>query len=487
MNRVILWNHLFLRLFIKRLLPFSLASLFMAFAFSLVSTSSTHATSVYDGSIRATSTISVISPDGTQNINISQTEDNDWYDIFSTSCGELQTAMLDDALTVGSVVISQQRDSSQDATYVSIAYQTTPVTVNATQFQTYGDESYFWLPSSGWQKAYISLLDNGLFSGSCNGWYTNAFSTSSALDGYYDSYIYYSTASITYPDGYEGIQAPSNATPPPSDEQPNLNLISATGYNLIIQDTNFNTFDEVPFVCDPVNQFPPQLNYELWLGDNPETDTLVTSGSQSSTLQFTYSLSPEAATYNFVAWYSCTLGDMTFDQVSFLPFEINAFGGLVTGCGEDIAGVLCSMGSNFSFGIFSTTFNGLVGVITSMQQISPTYCNTNWVEQANFQDDYIGVQNFPQEVCNNVTTLYLAPDTPFKPFTTWLNIILQGTAVLLLVFGLLALFGFRVRLPSPIGEEQGNDIRPDIATSSSISRHRASYVSGKSNTRNRGN
>jgi len=42
---------------------------------------------------------------------------------------------------------------------------------------------------------------------------------------------------------------------------------------------------------------------------------------------------------------------------------------------------------------------------------------------------------------------------------------------------------FKVRLPSPIGEENGTDIRPDIPTSSSISKHRGSYSRTPSGTR----
>lgn len=283
---------------------------------------------------------------------------------------------------------------------------------------------------------------------------------------------------LDYPDGYDG-QIINPIAPPSSTEVPDLNILTGTGYQVVIQDRNFNTFDQVPFLCN--SETTPVMFYELWKGPDLETDVKLTEGVMSPTVPFNYGLPTGADTYRFVAWYLCGPDDIQFSESTQKEFQINQFGSLVMECQDDISGFICTMNEGFNLGIFSTTFNGLVDMLGLMKTINPTYCNTNWIATSNFESDLFPVQNFPPELCTRATQLYIAPTAPYHTFTLWVNILLQGSAILLLVFGLLSIFGFKVRLPSPLEDEadDGSSIRPDIETSSSISRHRATYSKGK--------
>lgn len=266
--------------------------------------------------------------------------------------------------------------------------------------------------------------------------------------------------------------------------QPALNLLSAAGFEAIIQDTHFNTFDEYPFLCE--SETTPVMYYELH-NKSGSVSSLMTSGVMSPTVQFTYSLPKQAGKYEFVAWYSCGAGDLIFTNVSFLPFELNAYGGVVRECDASAAGIFCRLNEGFNFGIFSTTFQGINAVLNQMTSINPTYCSTAWIAQANFHDNIIGVQNFPPELCDFAQTMYLSPTAPYHVFTVWVNILLSGAAVLLLVFGVLSIFGIKVRLPSPLEDEAdlGTSIRPDIKTSSSITGHKGTYLKSPSSMRSK--
>lgn len=299
---------------------------------------------------------------------------------------------------------------------------------------------------------------------------------------YYGIKILFTNFNFLTPPGFQGTPPPDVYTLPlqPRPEIPDLNIITASGYNLVVQDRNFNTFDQAPTLC--VSELAPVIHYKLY-ERVPNSDILVDSGTMSPTVQYTRQLEKKAAKYRFEAQYDCGQGDYSFITAAQKDFEMNDFGALVRECSTDVAGFFCRMSSDLKFGVFSTTFQGLNTILSSMQTINPSNCNTNWIATAHFQSNILPVQNFPQQVCQFAQNMYLTSGKPFYTINQWLNIVLQGAAILLLVFGLLAIFGFKVRLPSPIGEEDGTDIRPDIATSSSISRHRGTYSRTPSSTR----
>jgi len=197
----------------------------LALSFSGLLSSRVNAVSDYDGAIRVTPQISLISTDGTQNINVSNDQgDYAWFELVNNS--SCSTSVKEDLLTAlgsGSVIISQQNISGADDTQVAITYNTTPnQTILSTNFHTYPpDQSYFNVPNG---QSYIQMYiqNNGTIVVSC-GANTATFSTSQALDGYYNSYIYYSTYDIQYPSGYVGDTAP---------EEPSLPTYPSFGYTL---------------------------------------------------------------------------------------------------------------------------------------------------------------------------------------------------------------------------------------------------------------
>jgi len=264
-----------------------------------------------------------------------------------------------------------------------------------------------------------------------------------------------------------------------SDLQPDLNIISGINFNITIQDRNFNTFDPVPFTCQ--NGLTPVMGFNL---TDKSTQSSVEIGVMSPTVQFVRDLNREEKEYIFYAWYDCgDFPETQFANVSVIEFGFNSFGGITRECSNGFDGLFCRINDFFSFGIFSTTLNGLTSVFGTFTAISPQSCTTSWVQYANFTNDILPVQNMPTEVCQFAEAHYKTPDTPFYTITQWVNVLLSGAAVLLLVFGLMALFGINVRVSSPIGEETDTGIRPDIATSSSISKHRGTYSASPAGTK----
>lgn len=258
--------------------------------------------------------------------------------------------------------------------------------------------------------------------------------------------------------------------------KPDLEVITATGYYLVLHDKNFNTFDDVPFTCE--STLTPTMHYEFWTVINGTQTTLLDSGTMSPTIQYTRSLDNTAGNYRFIGWYDCGENDKQFDQNTQVTFGLNEYGGLITECTEDIAGFFCKSNQSLKFGIFSSTFSGIVTFIHTMQTINPVSCNTNWISTAHFTNEYLKVQDVPSSICGFAESNYLESDSPFHTINVWTNVLMAGASVMLLVFGLLAIFGLRVRLPSPIGESGGNDSSQVYPTHTLVSKHKTAYVRG---------
>lgn len=508
-----LWNNLFSTHSTIFVLAFLLVLPFTAFTVSVLNSSKVNAS----GPIPLTSSISTISPDGTKNFNVSDTTGNSWQD-------KISTANLSTQCSSSGIMADLQYNVDNNTTYRIVTQRVWSAGIGNTNvsargwqagatgvligFNNFYDEIYHvndygadgntlapWDVNPGNYWAFLTIDDSGDYWFDCGAVNGGSFSRVNAsvlafagqqTDLGNQGYIYYSSFSFEYPPDYEGgISTPTFPVDPAVelDWIPDLNIVTASGYQLIVQDQNFNTFDDVPFTC--AEGLTPIIFYEIWQGDDPTSDVLINSGSFSATIGFHTSLPAVASHYVYVGWYSCGTAptDPVFTYQAFMPFEMNAYGSLVSGCdAESFQGLICSMGGNVNIGIFSSTFNGFVGILRLFSQIDSTYCNTNWVSTMHFEDNYIGVQNIPGEICSNVQAFYLTPGSSFYPIKVWVNVIMSGTAVLLLVFGLLALFGLRGRLTSPIGEGDGNAIRPDIATDRHITGHRAPYVKGKSGT-----
>jgi len=467
--------------FLKPATTFALSS-FGALAFmvslSLLTTSSVHATMA---ELPTTTTLSVISADGSQNFDVSEAGDNSWKNIVhdytpnflctEANYNELISALDDGA---GSYSVTQLTpDGNTQANSIdwdlSVWIMYTPYSVqNSVLSSDWGDTTLAVQYNYNVSFAHLMVNNDGSYRLQCRpatgSGYSSPLFWSSFIAGGVDpsatpyGYLYYSNFSLTYPSDYEGGTLPGTAPaaePDPVAYVPDFNVVTATGYQLVVQDLNFNTFDDVLFTCD--SETTPIIHYELWKGSDPLTDTLIDSGVFSPTVAYTKTLPPEANSYVLIGWYDCGEDDLTFSDSTFLNFELNAYGGLVLGCATDsFEGFVCSMGGTTQIGVISTTLNGLIGIVNSVKAIDPTYCNTNWTSTINFQDEYIGVQNIPQEICDNVEAIYLSPSASFHTVAVWVNVVMSGTAVLFLVFGLLAILGFKVRLVSPIGEGDTN-------------------------------
>jgi len=226
-------------------------------------------------------------------------------------------------------------------------------------------------------------------------------------------------------------------------QSPDLHIVSLASFHIVIQDTKFNTIDPNVFTCQ--DGTAPIIHYQLF-----SQGTLLDSGVMSPTVQYQHDLPQNPQTGSFTAYYDCggftNTGNLDFSSTSVLDYEVNPYGGQNVTCADtSISDVYCKLGQSFNIGIFGTTFNGLVSVITSLSSIDASTCNTNWATI--LPNQYLHLQSMPQSVCSRTAALYSLQGSPFYSFKIMLNVIASGAAVMLLVYGVLRLIGVRILLP----------------------------------------
>lgn len=141
--------------------------------------------------------------------------------------------------------------------------------------------------------------------------------------------LYVSTFPFESPLGFEGSSPPGIGVES-VNYVPNWYVSGAVDWKVQIHDINFNTFDNIPFLCD--DDLAPVLHWELWDRgdpDDPNDHTLLDDGYFSATAQIDYQLPKleELKHYRIIGYYEC--GDApTFDSSSFHDFKVDQGGNL---------------------------------------------------------------------------------------------------------------------------------------------------------------
>lgn len=142
--------------------------------------------------------------------------------------------------------------------------------------------------------------------------------TPSIPDSANEKLIFISTYEPNYPVGYIGNPINQSPPTPVRPDSPNVSITSGTSYNFTAIDTNFNTFDDYPFLC--ADETAPIWHYEMWDGQDPDTDELFTSGTLSATGTLSLLLDP-STDWTLVSYYSCSDDDPQFNTSSFDYFS----------------------------------------------------------------------------------------------------------------------------------------------------------------------
>lgn len=139
--------------------------------------------------------------------------------------------------------------------------------------------------------------------------------------------VYFIQGEINYPSGYNGLTPPSTPNVPVvSDHVPKFYVSTSNDWMATIHDTNFNTFDDNPFLCS--EDLAPVLNFEIWDKTSP-TESLLISESVSATAQITYQLPKNDYKQEFriIGWYDCGAPpEIQFTESNFFDFTITKTG-----------------------------------------------------------------------------------------------------------------------------------------------------------------
>jgi len=300
------------------------------------------------GPLPTTNTLSVISPNGSQNFSVQDNNSNSWRGHFNSSsivAPYCDQGTIDDlnyaianpsqsyisvAQTVyndihsGFVGSDTSRGWASGASGVMIWFHNgsdPTLTVG-----DYGSGGAIVSPTSNnslsW--AFLSIDNSGNYFIHCGSNFNNynliiswsvVFAGGQSPDVGVIGYIYYSGMEIIYPVGYTGGSTVPSV--PPLDTSPlsNTPLVSITsGSSTVFTaiDTNFNTIDNPSFLC--FDSTAPVWYYQLFYASSGVTGDLYTEGSLSSTGILNQNLA-QSTEYTLVSWYSC--GDSPiFDQQS---------------------------------------------------------------------------------------------------------------------------------------------------------------------------
>jgi len=319
----------------------SLLALFVLSSISLSVLSSTgaNASSVYDGAIRQTETLSIISPNGAFNTSIADGQDTSWYHIAQESlCAQgFNIAFQNGDYAVSQVIADPNYGSNYGGAgghYVVVTFDHNN-NAGTSSFDISNSSSVFTTPNETTQIV-IRQQNNGNISKSCTetqlyGFELPVLSSSGDVSAGLGTFVYlyrYYGFSVVYPPDYNG-PTPVDVNPvPPNSKKPDIYMSSMNNFVGTFSDRNFFTFDGIPFTC---GEFVPQINVEVWTTHGESNETLLDSLSTSASSQFNYTFptSPQTNDYRIVSYYSCP--ELSFNEVSFYDFQINSSGGLVAG------------------------------------------------------------------------------------------------------------------------------------------------------------
>jgi len=266
--------------------------LFLAFTVSLsvftvlLPASIANASSPYDDAIRVTSTLSLISPDGTQNVSVDDNQVNNWESyIASSSCA----SQFLTAKTLGAYAVSQAIDTGvygySGDLMVVVYFTSTLPTPNITfgEFNP-GQPSVAYMPVVS--SAVIRINNSGNITTTCNlsGLVFPLLSTGGNVNppGNLQSYVYFSkNFSVSYPFDYEGVLIPN------SPSSPAINYAPEIGFHLTTEKQVKAIYNGNPDLCIPVGLDEPTgcvAPLLTWTVYSPDGETIL---EQKTTQIFT--------------------------------------------------------------------------------------------------------------------------------------------------------------------------------------------------------
>lgn len=383
--------------------------------------------------IPTTDSISVISPDGSQNFDVSDTGDNSWTDIvlndeFSkfSSCNDTYVTELKGNISFGDRwrAVSQVKSTANSALAVYIAYNNT--SNSGFDLSNLGDENGFMLTptNNGAGEPYVALLsisNTGTYQLDCKNNVGNAY-TMQGVDQsaswymnsavYYEgdqAWLYYSNFGLTnnYTEETEVPEWPGQPPVPvvPSNWTPNFSIQTGSDWLVTFSDTNFFTFDQVPFLCS--DELVPALHIEIW-DRSADPEVLLTTGSSSASAQWTYQFERKDTDndYRIVGWYEC--GDTpVFEHSSFFDFTLTKNGSLASNLLEDcVTETFPFMDINACINNMYTVINALYfGDITVPTWSLESDCTNlhTFADWLNLEDGYQVCAMIPSSIRNVVT------------------------------------------------------------------------------------
>lgn len=300
---------------------FLYASLFvlLSVAGALLGATSANAASEFDNVINNTPNATLISPNNTVFMDVTSAGEYTWKDIlvgdspWSSPLDSGQRSQVNSAVADGRYIVSviQGYDLGQ---FLNIRTYDGPATyrlenwtnANSTTTgimtqQTGGGYSYnITINNSG-----TPIVGNNL-NGTVSGvWSSSGFYSHPSVQEWQDRawiFLFGSQLSVNYPPDYEGEIPQENPTVDPALASPDVQINSGNSIFFEAIDLRFNTIDPNQWVCSDL--LAPVWHYEIWEGQDPETDVLYNSGSLSSTGKLKITLKAEID-WSIVSWYSC--------------------------------------------------------------------------------------------------------------------------------------------------------------------------------------
>jgi len=269
---------------------------------------------------------------------------------------------------------------------------------------------------SGTEWAYVYFLNktNGSDMFQCN---IESSSNFTASNNYLSTYWGESTVEFRgfefqYPSGYDGQtldpEPPAVETIETAPAWYISNIIDNKG---LFHDSNFNTFDGNPFLCE--GDLAPVLNYEIFRTNTGIGDLLITSGVQSATAQISYDFGKADSDrdYTIVGWYDCGDGTL-FPNQGRADFTINRSGMLVVDLFESC------IDENFPFIHVQGCMNNMYTTINLLyfgEITFPTFTFNPACQNLNTMDEWLGLPNNYQ-VCPQIPSTVRNIVTPFVAF-----------------------------------------------------------------------
>lgn len=422
-------------------------------------------------SIPVTSTLSVISPDGSKNFSVTDGSSNKWYDRAQDAIhGTCDIGVKDDLYynthTPSTYrIVSQIKPSDSSTPFVSQITNFTNGSALAVlvwfsnsadsgvRFSNWGTDGSMldlygfgtsstarpWgllsinnageyrfdcgvanivsgggTPSGSTSNPSMGTCDYGCFNPRVTTWVPWAAGNSGPTTGVgFLGAVFYNSFTTIYPGPDYPSEEPPYVPPgepvEPSDQVPKLQLLNVVDFKGTFSDANFATYDEVPFLC--LDDLAPALHYEIYR-ETP-VETLITSGVISATgqLEFQFTRSDQNLDYRIVGYYDCgdSEGQPIFDESSYADFTITRGGIIESTIFEDC------MNADFPFVHFDECIANLYTTL-NLISFNTIGFNNSWNSADTCYnlvvlDDWLHITN--PTVCPQVPSFVRTIITPF--------------------------------------------------------------------------